>query len=136
MLKTTRCRKYEFNEKFVDGLIAQAASNVFAQVRIDAALATMSKYGFDFDDDLNPDHIKHDLGSILKIEKYENRSRFVVDEHRLIESQKSDKTSRRVGVMGLFGIKRSVDSARCSKDETNSLTPLTPRSTVSSASIL
>ena len=119
----------QFDEAFVDGLIREAAAEVFTMVRLDKALDTLSKYGFDFDDDLKADHMKRDLGSVLKIEQYANASRIIVDETRYHELQQKNSGSGNgnagVKVLDLFGLDASAnwahDNSMSSKDDTKSL---------------
>lgn len=68
----------QFSEEFVSGLISQLASSSFAPVPIDIVLASLSKYGFDIKADLQPDVIKRNLGSILKVDKKNDKSRIVL----------------------------------------------------------
>ena len=61
--------EHQFSEAFVHGLIDQITSKQFSQVLIDKALSSLSKYGFDVSEDLSPDVIERDLGSILTVRK-------------------------------------------------------------------
>ena len=58
----------------------KVSSIQFTQLPIDEVLGSLSKYSFDIDADLRPDVIKRDFGSILKVEKKDNKSRIVLDE--------------------------------------------------------
>lgn len=91
----------QFSEAFVNGLISQLASSSFAPVPIDTVLASLSKYGFDINADLKPDVIKRDLGSILKVEKKDDKSRIVFDTSK--SSTTEDSAGGSAGVGGGFG---------------------------------
>ena len=72
----------QFSEAFIEGMINQIANESFKQVPIDTALASMSKYGLEFYEDLKPDVIKRDMGSIMTIEKKDENSRIILDEKK------------------------------------------------------
>lgn len=74
-------------------LFFQLSLSVFAQVPIDVVLASLSKYGFDIGADIQPDVIKRDIGSVLKVEKYNNRSRIALNESRDHQTTNSDTMS-------------------------------------------
>ena len=82
--------EHQFSEAFVHGLIDQIISRQFSQVPVDEALASLSKYGFDVSDDLRPDVIKRELGSILTVESTDNKSRIVVDKDEYTKLEKSN----------------------------------------------
>lgn len=92
-------------------LCFQLATNHFTHVPIDAALKSLSGYGFDIGADLRPDDIKRDAGSILKVEKSGSKTRIVLDEAKYSEFSSSHSNSghRRNG--GLF-FRRSADWSR------------------------
>lgn len=74
-------------------------------------MASVSKYGFDIGADIQPDVIKKDIGSILKIEKTGSKSRIVLDEERYREYSKSRSNSGGFGV-SVFGCGLSANWAR------------------------
>ena len=69
----------QFSEAFVSDLISQIAASSFAHVPIDEALSSLSKYGFDIREDLNPDVIKRNLGSVFTIETIGDESKIVLN---------------------------------------------------------
>lgn len=113
-----------FREAFVEGLLTQVSISNFAMVPIAAALQTLSTYGFDFAPDLQADHVRKDLGSILNIERFDNKSRIVLNEssYRMLQQSSHDSGG---GSVKLFGLKASVDWARDnSHHSANELTSL------------
>ena len=94
----------QFSDAFVEGMINQIASKSFKQVPIDTVLASLSKYGFDIGQDLKPDVIKKDIwGSIMTIEKKDEKSRIILDEanYKKIEESNSNSGGFGVGFMGV-----------------------------------
>ena len=93
----------QFSDAFVEGMINQIATEQFKQVPIDTVLASLSKYGFDIGQDLKPEEIKKDLGSIMTIEKIDEKSLIILDE--VIYKKLTESNSRSggfgVGVKGL-----------------------------------
>lgn len=70
----------QFREAFVEGLVAQVSSSAFAQVSVDVALASLSKYGFDIGADIQPDVIKRDIGKVLEIQTVGSKTRIILNE--------------------------------------------------------
>ena len=79
ILEEYEMSELQFSEAFVSDLISQIAVSSFTHVPIDEALSSISKYGFDIREDLRPDVIKRNLGSVFKIETIGNESRIVLD---------------------------------------------------------
>ena len=100
----------QFSEAFIDGMINQIATEQFKQVPIDTVLAFMSKYGFDIGQDLKPDVIKKDLGSIMTIEKKDEKSRIILDEANYKKFEESNSRSGGMGV-GFMGVQLSTNWA-------------------------
>ena len=98
----------QFSEAFVDGMINQIASSQFKQVPIDEVLASLSKFGFDIGEDLQPDVIKRDLGSILTIEKRDEKSRIILNESNYKNFEESRTGSGGGKVGGFFGVSASA----------------------------
>ena len=98
----------QFSEAFVDGMINQIASSQFQQVPIDDVLASLSKFGFDIGEDLQPDVIKRDLGSILTIEKRDEKSRIILNESNYKNFEESRTGSGGGKAGGFFGISASA----------------------------
>lgn len=80
---------------------------------IDTVLASLSKYGFDVSADIQPDVIKRDAGSILKVEIYNNKSRIVLDQSNYNAlSESSSRSGQHTGRRGFLGFfRRSSDFA-------------------------
>jgi hypothetical protein len=116
----------QFSDAFVEGLILQAAVSHFTMVSLENALDSLSDYGFDFDEDLQPDTVQRDLGSILRVDKHDNKTRIVVDEFQLSQLDESSSLSAgATATVSFFGINGSVNwarnNAKKTSDETKSL---------------
>ena len=83
----------QFSDAFVEGMINQIATEQFKPVPIDTVLASLSKYGLDIGEDLKPDVIKKDLGSIMTIEKKDEKSRIILDEANYKKYEESNSNS-------------------------------------------
>ena len=105
----------QFSDAFVEGMINQIATEQFKQVPIDTVLASMSKYGFDIGQDLKPDVIKKDLGSIMTIEKKDENSRIVLDESNYKKLEESNSRSGGFGV-GVKGFEVSTNWAKSNSE--------------------
>ena len=106
ILKEYEMPEHQFSDAFVHGLIDQITSSQFSQVSIDKALESLSKYGFDVSEDLRPDVIKRDLGSILTVENFGNKSRIVVhqDAYTKLENSNARKVLAKTGIK-ILGMK-------------------------------
>ena len=100
----------QFSDAFIEGMINQIASEQFKQVPIDTVLASLSKYGFDIGEDLKPDVIKKDMGSIMTIEKKDEKSRIILDDANFKKFEESNSNSGGFGV-GFMGIELSANWA-------------------------
>ena len=74
---------YQFNEKFVEGLIGQVSASSFNQVSFDEAIQELSKYATNFDSDLKADVIKEDLGKIYELKKVKDKKFIKADKEHL-----------------------------------------------------
>ena len=107
----------QFSDAFVEGMINQIATEQFKQVPIDTVLASLSKYGFDIGEDLKPDVIKKDMGSIMTIEKKDEKSRIILDEANYKKFE--DSKSKSFGIGGkAFKVSASLNWARSNSKST------------------
>jgi len=83
----------QFSEAFVEGLIGHFASRQFAHVPISKSLKAISACGLDIRGDLRADEIQRDLGEILKIENFNNRSKIVFDNANIEQYDENFKLS-------------------------------------------
>ena len=112
----------QFSDAFVEGMINQIATEQFKQVPIDTVLASLSKYGFDVGQDLKPDVIKKEIGTIVIIKKENNTSRIVLDEANY---KKLEESNPNYGGGNFMGIGASADWARSnSKSEAAKTKPV------------
>lgn len=98
------------------------ANGSFQLVAIDSVLGSLSKYGFDINADLQPDHITKDAGSILKVQEYHNKSHIVVDEehYKQLINSNTQSSSTNVQVCGfwcLFKLTVTVEHVRKTESE-------------------
>lgn len=90
----------------------------------DTVLATISKYSFDIGADLRPEIIKKDIGSLLSINKTDEKSRIIFDVKRYNDWANSDKLSgsSRGNLIGLFkasfGAAADISSRGTTNDQT------------------
>ena len=109
----------QFSDAFVEGMINQIATEQFKQVPIDTVLASLSKYGFDIGQDIKPDVIKRDMGSIMTIEKKDDKSRIILDEKNYNKIEQSSSASGKAGAKVPF-VSASVEWAN--KNSKSSIT--------------
>ena len=110
---------YQFNEKFVEGLITQVSETTFKQVPFDEAIQALSKYATNFDNDLKGDVIKEDFGKIYQLKKVDDKNFIKIDKEHLnkLKTKYSKKGSG--SLKGIFGM--SAKGSTESEDENDSL---------------
>jgi hypothetical protein len=103
----------EFSEAFVDDMVNQLAIKQFQQVSVNDALETLSHYAFDISQDLKPDVIKHDMSSVIKIDKSSGKDRIVLDEDKYNKfDEKYSGKHRTHSHRGILGIHRATEWAK------------------------
>ena len=108
----------QFSDAFVEGMINQIATDQFKHVPIDTVLASLSKYGFDVGQDLKPDVVKRDMGSIMNVETKDGKSRIVVDETNYSTFEKTYSKSRGAGASA-FGINGSANWGKSNSESSS-----------------
>jgi hypothetical protein len=122
----------KFSETFILELISQSVVQSFNHVPLDEALKELSKFGTNFNQDLESDTIQQDLGSILEVKEVGGKSHIVVNNDTLKTLREKDAlsvdTSAKVGVSSFFvavdveaSVKYAKDNERDSSDSKKTL---------------